>query len=193
MGLIALLNRLLGIPVNQLTADPTALIGGPFYLGFLSQMGIFVWAAVATIGLFTSYVLRLSGGDRAYSRFFVASGLFSLWLGLDDVFLFHEEAFPIYLGIPEKVVYGLYGGLFLLYCIRFRRFIFRTDCTALVVALVAFATSILLDIIEPPYLNPYFFEDGAKFVGLVAWLTYFVKAGGQQLSQRWQSPSPPMA
>lgn len=193
IGIIVLLNRWRGIPVNQLTADPTALINGPFYLGFLSQMGIFVWAAVATIGLFTAYVLRLAGGDRAQSRFFLASGLLSLWLGLDDVFLFHEEAFPAYLGMPEKLIYGIYGGLVLLYCIRFRRFILRSDYTALGVAFVAFSTSIALDIIKPPYLNPYFFEDSSKFVGLVAWLAYFVKTGGQQLSQLWQSRNSPMA
>ncbi|QQE64717.1 hypothetical protein GFS31_13980 [Leptolyngbya sp. BL0902] len=176
LGLIVIFNRLKDIPVQHFMADPVAVMGQPFYLGFLSQLGIFIWSAMASVCLLTAQTLPRRPGLYPIRQFFLGSGILSLVLGFDDVFLLHEEVFPAYLGIPEMMVYALYAGLTLAYLWQFRKIIRRTDYTLLVVAFVGFALSIGLDILEPPYINPYFFEDGFKFIGLVAWSVYFWQA-----------------
>ncbi len=70
------------------------------------------------------------------------------------------------------------------YLTRFRRIIRATEWQLLAIALGFFITSVGLDVVSIPGLNPFIFEDGAKFVGIVMWLTYFVRTGS-----RWLQPS----
>lgn len=176
LGLIVIFNRLKGVPIQHFTADPVAVMGQPFYLGFLSQLGIFIWSAMTAVCWLTAKILPHRPRLYSVRKFFWGSGLLSLVLGFDDVFLLHEEVFPRYFGIPEVLIYALYAGLTLTYLWYFRKIIRRTDYTLLVVAFIGFSLSIILDVLEPPYINPYFFEDGFKFIGLVAWLAYFWQA-----------------
>ena len=176
LGLIVALNYWKNISAQSLTTDVNAFLGQPFYLGFLSQLGIFIWASMATICLLTAIVLKAQPCSQRSCQFFAWSGLMVLYLGLDDAFLLHEEFFPVYLGIPEKVIYAFYAVFLSYYLWRFKGFIRRSDCTFLWIAFVCFALSVSLDVLAPPYINPYFFEDGFKFIGLVAWLTYFGQA-----------------
>ncbi len=97
-------------------------------------------------------------------------------LGLDDIFLLHESVFP-HLGIPEKVVYASYAGFVLLYLLWFYSVILNTEYILLMVALILFFASIVLDNFTPPGFNPYLLEDGAKMAGIVNWFFYFFRVG----------------
>lgn len=175
IGIVLLVQAWKGVPFEQLTRDPNAIFDMPLYIGFLSQAGIFLWAAAAAICLFGGAVLASRPDHTATSRFLYAAGLLSMLLGLDDAFLLHEQFFP-FIGIPEKAVYVMYACLTLFFLFRFRDQILDADYPLLAAALMLFAASILLDVIQPEGIDIFLIEDGAKLVGIMSWMTYFARA-----------------
>lgn len=177
IGVVLLLHFWKGIPIGRLTRDPTAIVGVPLYTGFLSQIGIFFWSASVAICMFSAKVLpRRHPDSLKIRRFLFISGLLTLVLGLDDAFLLHEELFP-YFGIPQIVVLVSYAGFVLFYLIKFYSIILKTEYILLVMALVFFGISMTLDLFHPSGIDPYLFEDGAKLLGIVSWLSYFFRVG----------------
>ena len=118
LGMVLLLHFWKGIPISKLTRDPTAIAFLPAYTGFLSQIGIFLWSASATICFFSATVLSKGVDCQKLRRFLVASALLTLILGLDDAFLLHEKVLPRF-GIPQIVTYCSYMGFVLLYFFSF--------------------------------------------------------------------------
>lgn len=184
VGGVLFLHRWKGVPIGDLTGDPAAVGGHPIYIGFLSQAGLFLWSAAAAICLFTASTL--SRHQRLFDtrRFLFASGLLTVLLGLDDAFLLHESLFPR-LGVPEKIVYSGYAAVVLVWLVRFRAAIRHSEYGVLGLALACFGTSLTLDVLEPAVgLDRFLFEDGAKFAGIVSWLTYFVSTAALALDGR---------
>ena len=177
LGAVLLLHSWKNIPIGRLTGDPVALAAGlPVYSGFLSQIGILFWSASASICFFCRKVLHRSHVDKELKRFLTVSGAFTLWLALDDMFLFHETVLPI-LGIPQNAVLGSYVVFTLAYLFTFRRTILETNFLVLVFSLSFFAMSVILDVFKPFKYSLTFFEEGAKLVGLVGWTVYFIGVG----------------
>jgi hypothetical protein len=172
------------IPIGNLTRDPTSIVGVPLYTGFLSQIGIFFWSASAAVCLFSVKVLSTQPDSLKFKHFLLVSALLTLLLGLDDVFLLHDEILPRF-GIPEKIVYVSYVGLVLLYLVRFHTVILETEYILLVMAVFFFGVSVALDWFEPSALGQYMFlfEDGAKLVGLLSWLSYYFRVGAFAVQQ----------
>lgn len=181
LGTGLLLHYGVGVPFGELTRDPVAIAGDPPYTGFLSQIGIFCWAAAAAICLFSAQaVSRVSA--RQPKEFLMVSGILSLALGLDDVFLIHEMFFP-YFGILQNAIVLGYAGVFLFYIIRFYALILKTEYLVLGMAFVFFGLSASLDWLHPHGIDPYFWEDGAKLVGIISWLAYFFRTGADAIHQ----------
>ena len=176
VGVVLLLHFWKGIPIGRLTRDPTSIVGSPLYTGFLSQIGIFFWSASAAICLFSAKVLSRHPDSLKIKCFLFVSGLLTLVLGLDDVFLLHEKFFP-YLGVPEKAVFVIYAVFVLFYLVRFYSIILKTEYILLGMALVFFGVSVTIDLFQPYGIDRYLFEDGAKLVGIVSWLAYFFRVG----------------
>lgn len=182
LGLVAWLRLVQDVPIHVMTSDVTSMAGVPAYTGFVSQLGILFWAAAAALCLFCAAIARgRAGGEQA--RFFLASGLLTLVLALDDLFLLHESAFP-HLGVPEKLVFASYGAFALYYLLRFRRIILATEFLMLATAFAFFGLSVALDVLNPPGINPYLLEDGTKLVGVLAWLAYFARTAAASLHYR---------
>ncbi|WP_244860757.1 hypothetical protein [Aromatoleum petrolei] len=181
IGIVLLLRVWKGVPIHLLTSDVTSIAGVPAYTGFLSQLGIFVWAGAAAICFFCARLLAARSDAQEERRFLFVSGLLTVVLAFDDLFLLHEEFFPS-LGIPEKGVFVAYAAFVLFHLVSFRRLILRTDYILLAIAFAAFAVSVGLDLVNPAGINPYLYEDSAKFVGVVSWLGYFFRAGSGALS-----------
>lgn len=180
------------VPLGSLTRDPNAIGGLPFHAGFLSQVGLFLWAAAAAVCLFCFGVVRGRPGLTLRARFFLASGALTLLLGLDDAFQLHELVFPA-LGIPQNVVLAGYAFLTLGYLVGFSKVIFDTEYAALGIALAFFAVSATLDVAPISGVDLVFYEDGAKLVGNVAWVAYFFSVGAGAVSQppsRIRTPAP---
>jgi cellulose synthase/poly-beta-1,6-N-acetylglucosamine synthase-like glycosyltransferase len=157
-----------GTDYGNLTRDPVVVAEVPIWTGFISQIGILLWAAAATVCLFCSTVLTGTPESSRNRLFFLASGALTLLLGLDDAFLLHEEVFPR-LGVSEHAVYATYVGAVMFYLVAFRSLIMDSEFLLLGIALLGFALSVLSDLIAGPFL----FEDGVKLLGIVTWLMYF--------------------
>ncbi|MEM8614175.1 MAG: hypothetical protein AAGF93_19290 [Cyanobacteria bacterium P01_H01_bin.105] len=177
LGIVLYLYIWQNVPISDLTRDTAAIGQLPFYAGFLSQIGICLWAASAMICFFSATVLpNHCASYRQLKRFLFVSASLTLFLGLDDAFLLHETVFP-QLGISSKVIYASYGVFFLSYLFRFYKLILRTDHFLLAIALGFFGMSIAIDMLELSGQRAFLFEDGAKFVGILSWLVYFFQTG----------------
>lgn len=176
------------ISVQTLTRDVSAVANAPFYSGAISNLGVLVWGAAVAITWFSFSLLREIGVNKEFSRFFLfSSGLTSILL-LDDLFLVHEQVFPKYLNVPEKLVFVGYGIIILLYLVKFRKTILKTDFLLLILAFGFFGLSVVIDLlpivesrlgIEDQFL----LEDGFKLLGILSWLTYYAKACAAALKQ----------
>lgn len=161
-----------------LTQGPAALMGAPFYAGLLFNVGVLFWSFSAAICFFCSVVLRKDINNRELPPFMLFSGIITSVFMLDDIFLFHETFYPVYLNVPENAVYAAYGIMLLLYLIRFRTTIMNTDFL-----LLFFALGFLgLSIVFAKWLvglqgGQYLLKDGAKLFGIVSWFAYFTRIG----------------
>lgn len=181
MGAVLLLHYWKGIPIGELTRDPNAVFEGPFYIGFLSQLGIFFWTASAAICILSAKVLSGPKNNLKTKRFFYLSGTLTLVLAFDDIFLLHEEFFPRF-GISEKVILLCYATFILFFLVRFYSLILKTEYVLLVMAFIFFGLSVFLDLFQPEGIDPHLMEDGAKLVGIVSWLAYFFRTGASAIS-----------
>ena len=166
------------IHISDLTQNPAAMTGAPFYAGLLSNVGILLWSFSAAICLFCSAVLRKDTNNREFPLFLLFSGIITSVLLMDDLFLFHEKVYPDYLNIPEEAVYTAYSVIILFYLIRFRMVIIGTDFLLLLFAFGFFGLSLVFDrgLVYLPFSH-YLLGDGAKLFGIVSWFTYFTRIG----------------
>jgi hypothetical protein len=193
--LVAGMSIILGVDIPLMTRD-VAAIGNihPLY-GFLSSLGILLWCAVVSICFFMARVLRHSN-QREIVNFLYYSALLTLYLMLDDLFQFHDSLVSQYLGLKEKVVYLILGVAVSAYLLTFRALILKTNYYFLLLALVFLGFSVVIDAILPPELWrllghwEYFIEDGAKWLGIVAWCSYFVNTSHQFLESEFSSTDP---
>jgi preprotein translocase subunit SecG len=183
IGAVLFLHYWKGIPIGNLTRDPTSILFAPLYTGFLSQIGNLLWFASAAICLFTANFLSYQPDNLKIKRFFIVSGFLTLVLAFDDLFLLHEEFFPFFLGIPEEAVFASYALFVFFYLFKFYSTILKTDYILMGIALIFFGISITLDLLNPKGIDPFLFEDGAKTIGIVSWLAYFFRCATDALYQ----------
>ncbi|WP_435625408.1 hypothetical protein [Flagellimonas sp.] len=172
VGLVLLLEKWKGIPIGNLTRDIVAIANVPIYTGFFSQIGIFLWVATATLCMFSARIGSKTKKNPDHKKYLFVSGLLTILLCLDDIFLLHEVVFP-FLGIPEKVVFIGYASIVIAWIITFYSVILATDYILLVLAFFFFGLSVTLDVFPIFNWSPFLFEDGFKMAGIVSWSVYF--------------------
>lgn len=169
---IALGAALRGLDPAWFTRDPAAWHEAHPLIGSVSNLGVLLWAAAAAISLFAAAMLRISGGRRERRALLLHAGLLTLWLTLDDLFMFHERLAPDELGIPQRLVFLGYAAWFAAVLLRFRALLLQTR-GLLLPALAFFAVSAVLDQFAPAAWFEWRYlmlvEDGAKFLGIVSW------------------------
>lgn len=168
------------LSMAMFTRDPAAIADINPFAGVASNLGVMLWNAAAVICLFSGAITWRRMDERSFSPFMLCSGLLTTILLLDDFFLIHEYVFPKYFGVNEKVVTLGYGILTLGWMMVFRRFILKTEYLILLLALVFFALSIFIDVVQyriEPVIGDWriLLEDGFKLLGIVAWLGYFLR------------------
>ncbi|MEA2573818.1 MAG: hypothetical protein QOH93_1116 [Chloroflexia bacterium] len=168
------------VPAAYFLRDPAGTLHVPSYIGLVSNLGVLLWCASATVCFFASVVLRKLGHAKQWSSFFMASGLLTTVLMIDDLFMVHENVSEINWRLNEKAIYILYAGMFLIFLGKFWKAIASTEFLLLVLALGLLGTSMLFDQLNDPYAENVsairlLIEDGSKFLGIATWLVYFAR------------------
>ena len=145
--------------------------------GVLSSLGIILWSATASICYFAAATLRNTKQGGVF-WFLLCSALLSSYLLFDDFFRIHEALSRVYLGVSAKAVYAAIGVAVFTYLIAFRRLILQTRFIVLLLAIGFLSSSVVMDVIHNPWLMPlgdwqFFFEDGAKWLGIASWCSYY--------------------
>jgi len=173
------------VAITSVTRDLADEAGVSPLTGLLSTIGILFWCTTAAVTLFSGTVMS-KRGEKRQASFLFCFGLLTLILLLDDLFEFHEELAPRYLGIPDAISYAVLAGLTAASLIAFRDVIWRSEYLLLILALMFFSFSVVIDASDGLSVGSdwmYLVEDGAKFLGIVSWAGYFVRHAYRQISE----------
>jgi hypothetical protein len=176
------------VDMRTLTSDVATVAGVHPLSGFLSNLGILLWCATASICIFAAMILGSVKREEVF-WFLLSSALLSAYLLFDDLFMFHEDLAHRYLGLSEKIVFICLGIVTFAYLIRFSRLILRMNFSVLLLALGFLGTAALVEVtielwlIERLAQWEYFLEDGFKWMGIVCWCSYYVHTSYQFLCQ----------
>ena len=159
-----------GITAKFVLRDLAQSCDAPLGQGFLSSVGYLLWMAAAAIALFGAATRQIQG-SIVNRQFAFCGGGFSLWLCLDDMFLVHDR----YLGEAFLyVTYAVFTGLLLF---RFRAPLQRFGGEIFLLAVVLLGASVLTDALQGLWPDSYqtvqIVEEGAKFLGIAAWLSFW--------------------
>jgi hypothetical protein len=192
--------------------DPAAIMNTGPWIGLFSNIGVFVWWISAVICVFSGIILWRVPGQRLMAKFFLAWGILTGVLALDDFFMIHEWVVPTYLPLSDDVMFGVYAIVAVALLVYFRTVILATRFPILLFAGACLGLSIVIDVLGFEWFQnqgvptrivwnlEYVVEDGLKLVGLTAWLHYFaltcyetfqrVLARGTAKSERVPSEQP---
>lgn len=167
------------IPYSHYMRDPVILLGGKLYTGWFSQLGVMLWSITAGFCFLNAKLLAYDPTFPMLKGFLYYSFFLTIFLGADDIFMFHDEIFPLW-GIHENIFISSYLMIILVFLIKYYKLILKTDYDLLGLAFFFFAISIFLDKI--PYEKKIIFlgsgdhiifEDGSKLIGILLWMFYF--------------------
>ena len=178
LAILFLLARRNDILFEILSRDPIQTLNGKPYIGIISNIGIIFWCLTSAILLYSARILSLLKGPRKKTSFLLITGLLTLLMLSDDLFLIHDVVFPEYLNMDEKVIIVFYGLLFIAIFAYYREIILKTDYILLILAFSSLGSSVVTDIIDALGIDVaqlYLIEDGLKFMGIIAWFAYFTR------------------
>jgi hypothetical protein len=180
-GFTLLVSQLTGFQVWKLARDPAEVMGFPPYIGMLSNWSAMLWVSAAAICLFGAAVLKKHAASAGAFRFMGISGAFSLFLGLDDLFMLHDRVLPKLLNAPEEAFYFLYLIAILAYLVMFLPRILEYDFLLLGAAVLLFGLSRRTFIILP-WLDRFItISDMLKYFGILFWLAFFYRMALQEV------------
>jgi hypothetical protein len=178
-----------GASFDEFSRDPAAVLNGPQYTGYLSNLGVLIWSVGASAALVAS--AALPRGTAA--RLLTAGGGITALMIADDMFLLHEVVYPR-LGIPQPAAAIIYAVLTAAFAWHYRR---RLGSALLLIAGAYgfWGLSATLDTVVG-VSGSYVIEDGAKFVGIGLWTVMLVRQTIIELrmalaSEAATSPGPP--
>ncbi|MEY3085274.1 MAG: hypothetical protein RL037_1454 [Bacteroidota bacterium] len=156
------------ISYGDLTRDPNAIHDSPKYIGILSQTGMIFWFSTAGILVFTAFLMFSYLRNFNLGVFLSNAFLLTVFLGIDDMFMLHDEL--AHRGLREEFFYLFYGIWLLITLVRFKNIIKNTLYPLIVTYGFLFGMSILIDkLITEAYLP----EDMLKFSGIINWSFYW--------------------
>jgi len=151
------------------------------YYGAVSNLGIILWIATASAMLMGGFVLLATKTHQPLAMFGLIGGAFSLWLGLDDMFLLHELVLPT-LGLPQVLVMAIYIAFAIGYFAVSWRVILQAEFWILGFGAAALAVSVAVDTVMHSLLPVLvYLEDSAKFIGIFCWFAFHFLTIGKAL------------
>lgn len=177
-------------PEQNLLRDPLALAmetdsccGAHF--GLVSNLGIAMWTASATLTTFIGLWLTAQGGFSRLAVFLLFASGFTVVLLLDDLLMLHEFVFPS-MGIAEEWIYATYLGGGLAYG-ALALMTFRWARLGLLVLAGGFlGGSVAVDVFSDDgwWWSAYLLEDGLKLFGIFAWFGFHASICYAAISDR---------
>jgi hypothetical protein len=162
-----------GFTIREILRDPAQQTGLSSFLGFVSNIGVWLWVSSAAICCF-SLLTNHSRFRSASNELIVLLGLLSLLLAVDDFFLLHERY------VYQKGIFLFYAIFALALLIRHYRKIIEIDGFTFLLAGLLLASSVHIDIyqrkIPLDYAHVQLIEEGCKFVGAAIWLFFVGQA-----------------
>lgn len=214
LAVVVAASRFSGLPLGWFFSDPLIsvlddpLLAGNPLLGFVSVLGVMLWTVTVGVCLLAALVVHRSGGAGTVGvGFFAWPGIISAILALDDQFQLHEEVLPTLLGRGQTIILFSYVALVGGYFWWYRRSIRATEVGLLVTSGLFFAVSLGVDLVPFVFFiatgdgadveghaafqfAQHLVEDGAKFIGIGFWLTYFARTAAVTLTPSAASPPP---
>jgi hypothetical protein len=157
------------------TVDPFLIGNLPFYAGILSNLGILLWTASATVCFFSAAILRNEEFVNRYKWFLVMSGLITSLFLFDGLFQMHRIFYPKYLHLSTFMVYWVYIILGLWYLLFFRKQIMESEYLMLALALGFLGLAVIIDTLSIAPRGNTALSDFSKFFGIVSWFIYFIR------------------
>lgn len=184
-GLVA--SSALDRAIGDFTKDPTAVLGGPFYVGFLSNLGVLaIWTGAVACLVSAAALRRVDENSAAALS---AGGAILAVLALDDLFQLHEYVLPEILGVPQHRVVAIYGLAAVTYGIAYRRFLRDTDWPLLLVAAGFLGLSAIVDRLgDVSGAHHHLLEDGLKLFGVILCSAYFISVSAERLHAALRRP-----
>ena len=169
---ILYISNFYNIKLILVVRDLAQTCGYPIGVGMISNIGVLLWGAAASICFFVAFAEKTAQED---SKFLLLGGIFSALLCIDDFFLLHDR----YVG-PD-FLYLTYLTLSILLLIRFWKILKKIGLFRLVISIFFLALSVLFDrIIQELFYQSYeltqLIEEGFKFLGIACWLNFWCKA-----------------
>ena len=162
-------------------ADPQVLVFDPafsgsdpkWYIGAISQLGILAWSVAVLSAGWSAWFAHHVGRPKA-ARFLARGALATAVVLLDDLFAFHAAASGVLL-IPKPVLGLLVTMPCGIWVLHHRDDIQRTRWPLLAAAVACLGLSMVVERATGNSLGPRatLGEDGPKFLGILAWATYF--------------------
>jgi hypothetical protein len=158
-----------GFSLKDIVRDPAQQTGQSSFLGFVSNVGVWLWVCSGAVCLFSAGLGGFAA-EQKQKQLLILIGMFSLILAVDDFFLLHDRY------LPQKPVFIVYAFFALTLLVRYFRKIMEIEGFAFLSAGFLLALSIYFDLnqrrIPFDYAQVQTAEEGFKFVGAASWL-YF--------------------
>jgi len=169
---ILYISNFYNIKLSLVVRDLAQTCGYPIGVGMISNIGILIWGAAASICLFTASSQSI---NRESSKLLLLGGLFSGLLCIDDFFLLHDR----YVGPDFLNLTYLAISIFML--VKFRGLLKKIGFFNLVISILFLGLSIFFDgviqqIFNQNYQLTQLIEEGFKFIGITCWLNFWCKA-----------------
>lgn len=162
-----------GFETMQVLRDPAQQSGASSFLGFLSNIGVWMWVSAAAIAFYT--VLTRSG-YRIYRHreLLLLLGIFSVVLAIDDFFMLHDRY------INQWLCYAIYVIVAAALFLRHSQTIVQLDGFSFLLALGLLGSSIMTDTFQGhvpiDYITTQIAEEAFKFCGAATWLYFTGRA-----------------
>ena len=170
-------SKLYDIKLSLVVRDLAQTCGYPIGVGMISNIGILLWGAAASICLFTTFSGKINSD---ISKLLLLGGAFSGLLCIDDFFLLHDRYIgPDFLNLT-------YLAISILILVRFKKILKKIGLFNLVISILFLGLSIFFDgviqqIFNQSYELTQLIEEWFKFLGIVCWLNFWCKASSYAL------------
>ena len=176
---LLLLNSYIGISPELVLRDLMQTCNTPpIGVGLISNLGILLWGASASISLFAAFSGLSS--IRRLKNFLLLGGIFSAILCIDDLLLIHDRS-----QLNQDLLYGLYIIFAIVLIYKYRKIGFQAYTNLLLTSVSLLGLSVFFDIFQDflylGYDKIQIIEEGFKFIGISSWLYFWIALSRKKL------------